>query len=420
MTKDLAYVRKQVIPKLLKHPFALPFKYPVDAITEGIYPDYFMVISHPMDLYTIKARLDHGWYWNLTHCVADINLVWRNACMYNPKDHVLHEWAVTMKSFTYSLLKRLKTHAAWKNEDRLNARNLRQCELILETILKDRSLSEPFKIIAKPNDRISGPMDLDTVERNLNSGQYPNADIFAADFRKLIGRIYRLCEENDPLVENAKELSHKFEFEFAKRILSDEDDIISDHDEEYLKGDVDEDLLNTMLKKANTIGEQLAKLIQDDKHHIESTPDQDGMDHDPAARHMDPATINMSSKELETRRDAAKDLVVKIAALDSEKLKGVVSIVRNDKSPHHISEFTKPEHDEEYLTLDFATMNFETIQNLQEYVSSLDHDDALNAIPDHDDNDDHHDHHDHDDGLNAIPDHDDHHDALNAIPALQS
>ena len=45
------------------------------------------------------------------------------------------------------------------------------------------------------------------------------------------------------------------------------------------------------------------------------------MDHDPAARHMDPATINMSSKELETRRDAAKDLVVKIAALDSEKLK---------------------------------------------------------------------------------------------------
>jgi len=396
MTKDLAYVRKQVIPKLLKHPFALPFKYPVDAITEGIYPDYFMVISHPMDLYTIKARLDHGWYWNLTHCIADINLVWRNACMYNPKDHVLHEWAVTMKSFTYSLLKRLKTHAAWKNNDRLNARNLRQCELILETILKDRSLSEPFKIIAKPNDRISGPMDLDTVERNLNSGQYPNADVFAADFRKLIGRIYRLCEENDPLVENAKELSHKFEFEFAKRILSDEE-IISDHDEEYLKGDVDEDLLNTMLKKANTIGEQLAKLIQDDKNHMESTPDPDGMD-------QDPATVNMSSKELETRRDAAKDLVVKIAALDSEKLKGVVSIVRNDKSPHHISEFTKPEHDEEYLTLDFATMNFDTIQNLQEYVSSLDHDEDHDD--DHDDDDD--DHHDH------------HHDSLNAIPALQT
>ena len=32
-------------------------------------------------------------------------------------------------------------------------------------------------------------------------------------------------------------------------------------------------------------------------------------------------------------------------------------------------------------------MNFETIQNLQEYVSSLDDDDALNAIPDHDDHD---------------------------------
>ena len=43
MTKELQYVRKHVIPKLLKNPMALPFKYPVDAITEGIFPDYFMV-----------------------------------------------------------------------------------------------------------------------------------------------------------------------------------------------------------------------------------------------------------------------------------------------------------------------------------------------------------------------------------------
>ena len=43
MTKELQELRKFVIPKLLKNPMALPFKYPVDAITEGIYPDYFMV-----------------------------------------------------------------------------------------------------------------------------------------------------------------------------------------------------------------------------------------------------------------------------------------------------------------------------------------------------------------------------------------
>jgi len=374
MTKELAYVRKQVIPKLLKHPFALPFKYPVDAITEGIYPDYFMVISHPMDLYTIKARLDHGWYWNLNHCVADINLVWRNARLYNPEDHVLHEWAVTMKNFTYSLLKRVKTNQ-WKNEDRLNARNLRQCENILETIMSDRALAEPFQIISKPDnsDRI-GPVDLDTIERNLNSGLYPNAEVFAADFRKLIGRIYRLCEEDNPLVEHAKNLSHKFEFEYAKRIQTEQDDL-SDN-EEYLKDGVDEELLKTMLKKANTIEYQLAKLIQDDKaYHMETAPDTIVMDQED----LSSATLHMSTQELETRRSAAKDLVVKIAALDSEKLKGVVTIVRADKSPHHVSEFTTPEHDEEYLTLDFATMNYDTIQNLQDYISSLDLEVALDA-----------------------------------------
>jgi len=374
MTKELAYVRKQVIPKLLKHPFALPFKYPVDAITEGIYPDYFMVISHPMDLYTIKARLDHGWYWNLNHCVADINLVWRNARLYNPEDHVLHEWAVTMKNFTYSLLKRVKTNQ-WKNEDRLNARNLRQCENILETIMSDRALAEPFQIISKPDnsDRI-GPVDLDTIERNLNSGLYPNAEVFAADFRKLIGRIYRLCEEDNPLVEHAKNLSHKFEFEYAKRIQTEQDNL-SDN-EEYLKDGVDEELLKTMLKKANTIEYQLAKLIQDDKvYHMETAQDTIVMDQE----ELSSATVHMSTQELETRRSAAKDLVVKIAALDSEKLKGVVTIVRADKSPHHVSEFTTPEHDEEYLTLDFATMNYDTIQNLQDYISSLDLEVALDA-----------------------------------------
>jgi len=374
MTKELAYVRKQVIPKLLKHPFALPFKYPVDAITEGIYPDYFMVISHPMDLYTIKARLDHGWYWNLNHCVADINLVWRNARLYNPEDHVLHEWAVTMKNFTYSLLKRVKTNQ-WKNEDRLNARNLRQCENILETIMSDRALAEPFQIISKPDnsDRI-GPVDLDTIERNLNSGLYPNAEVFAADFRKLIGRIYRLCEEDNPLVEHAKNLSHKFEFEYAKRIQTEQDNI--SENEEYLKDGVDEELLKTMLKKANTIEYQLAKLIQDDKaYHMETAPDTIVMDQE----ELSSATLHMSPQELETRRSAAKDLVVKIAALDSEKLKGVVTIVRADKSPHHVSEFTTPEHDEEYLTLDFATMNYDTIHNLQDYISSLDHEVALDA-----------------------------------------
>jgi len=374
MTKELAYVRKQVIPKLLKHPFALPFKYPVDAITEGIYPDYFMVISHPMDLYTIKARLDHGWYWNLNHCVADINLVWRNARLYNPEDHVLHEWAVTMKNFTYSLLKRVKTNQ-WKNEDRLNARNLRQCENILETIMSDRALAEPFQIISKPDnsDRI-GPVDLDTIERNLNSGLYPNAEVFAADFRKLIGRIYRLCEEDNPLVEHAKNLSHKFEFEYAKRIQTEQDNI--SENEEYLKDGVDEELLKTMLKKANTIEYQLAKLIQDDKvYHMETAQDTIVMDQE----ELSSATVHMSTQELETRRSAAKDLVVKIAALDSEKLKGVVTIVRADKSPHHVSEFTTPEHDEEYLTLDFATMNYDTIHNLQDYISSLDHEVALDA-----------------------------------------
>eukprot|EP00088_Acartia_fossae_P006288 TRINITY_DN12900_c0_g1_i1.p1 TRINITY_DN12900_c0_g1~~TRINITY_DN12900_c0_g1_i1.p1 ORF type:complete len:415 (-),score=99.92 TRINITY_DN12900_c0_g1_i1:73-1317(-) len=394
MTKELQYVRKHVIPKLLKNPMALPFKYPVDAITEGIYPDYFMVISHPMDLYTIKARLDHGWYWNLNHCVSDINLVWRNARMYNPPDHVLHEWALNLKNLTYSMLKKVKHHA-WTNEDRLNTHNLRQCENLLETVLKDRTLSEPFKIIpAAPGSQNSSGrpqnlVDLDTIERNLNSGLYPNAEAFASDFRKMISRIYRYSNEDDPIVEQAKDLSHKFEYEYAKRILTEDDDITDN--EQIFKEDMDEDVLKTMLKKAKTIEDQLAKLIQDEKAETMEVGEGD-------------EALKFSKEELEARKIIAKDLVVKIAALDSEKLKKVVSIVRNDELSQKQSSPTPPTSqenlpnfheeireqpesnddiqeegnkddidpdDEEYLTLDFGTMNYDTIMHLQEYVSSL-------------------------------------------------
>ena len=43
MTEDLAFMKRKVIPFLLNHPYSGPFRYPVNAKAEGIYPDYFKV-----------------------------------------------------------------------------------------------------------------------------------------------------------------------------------------------------------------------------------------------------------------------------------------------------------------------------------------------------------------------------------------
>ena len=49
LTEDLLVMKKKVVPFLINHPYSGPFRYPVNAKAEGIYPDYFKVcIASPL------------------------------------------------------------------------------------------------------------------------------------------------------------------------------------------------------------------------------------------------------------------------------------------------------------------------------------------------------------------------------------
>ena len=47
LTEELAFMKRKVVPFLLNHPYSGPFKLPVNAKAEGIYPDYFKVGMAP-------------------------------------------------------------------------------------------------------------------------------------------------------------------------------------------------------------------------------------------------------------------------------------------------------------------------------------------------------------------------------------
>merc|ERR1712079_308551 len=53
-----------------KHHHAWPFHFPVDTVKLGL-PDYFEIIKKPMDLGTIRKRLDNNYYWEAQECVQD-------------------------------------------------------------------------------------------------------------------------------------------------------------------------------------------------------------------------------------------------------------------------------------------------------------------------------------------------------------
>ncbi|KAI4822857.1 hypothetical protein KUCAC02_008382, partial [Chaenocephalus aceratus] len=88
-TNQLQYLLKVVVKGLWKHQFAWPFHIPVDAIKLNL-PDYYTIIKIPMDMGTIKRRLENSYYWNAQECIQDFNTMFTNCYIYNkPGDDIV-------------------------------------------------------------------------------------------------------------------------------------------------------------------------------------------------------------------------------------------------------------------------------------------------------------------------------------------
>ncbi|XP_076260775.1 homeotic protein female sterile-like isoform X4 [Rhynchophorus ferrugineus] len=82
ITNQLLFLQKTVLKAVWKHQFAWPFQQPVDAKKLNL-PDYHKIIKQPMDLGTIKKRLDSSYYWSGKECIQDFNTMFTNCYVYN-------------------------------------------------------------------------------------------------------------------------------------------------------------------------------------------------------------------------------------------------------------------------------------------------------------------------------------------------
>ncbi|XP_032021473.1 bromodomain-containing protein 3 isoform X1 [Hylobates moloch] len=88
-TNQLQYMQNVVVKTLWKHQFAWPFYQPVDAIKLNL-PDYHKIIKNPMDMGTIKKRLENNYYWSASECMQDFNTMFTNCYIYNkPTDDIV-------------------------------------------------------------------------------------------------------------------------------------------------------------------------------------------------------------------------------------------------------------------------------------------------------------------------------------------
>jgi hypothetical protein len=72
------------------------FMAPVDPVALGL-QDYFLIITKPMDLGTVKQKLHSGIYSSIDQFASDVKLVFDNAMTYNPLGTDVHKWANDMK-----------------------------------------------------------------------------------------------------------------------------------------------------------------------------------------------------------------------------------------------------------------------------------------------------------------------------------
>ncbi|XP_019449067.1 PREDICTED: transcription factor GTE4-like [Lupinus angustifolius] len=81
-----------LLEKLMKHKHGWVFNAPVDVEGLGLH-DYFTIITHPMDLGTVKSRLSKNWYKSPKEFAEDVRLTFRNAMRYNPQGQDVHVMA---------------------------------------------------------------------------------------------------------------------------------------------------------------------------------------------------------------------------------------------------------------------------------------------------------------------------------------
>ncbi|XP_026195453.1 bromodomain-containing protein 3-like isoform X3 [Anabas testudineus] len=249
-TNQLQFMQNVVIKSMWRHHFAWPFHQPVDAVTLEL-PDYHTIITSPMDLGTIKKRLENNYYWSATECGEDGSVTTQSSSVTPTKKKKgrkrkkdtnidLSSAVITSVSDLSESKRRCKSPAISPSksdcdkqeaprqepERRRLSEQLKYCEDILKELLSKKHSAyawpfyEPVDAVKLQlhdyHDIIKHSMDLSTVKKKLDGGEYQGAAGFAADIRLIFSNCYKYNPPHYDVVAKAKKLQGVFEKKFAK------------------------------------------------------------------------------------------------------------------------------------------------------------------------------------------------------------
>jgi len=139
---DLFQKCYSIISTIKSHPWSWPFIEPVDPVVLNL-PDYFIVITKPMDLGTVSKKILQGQYETIQDFAEDVRLVWKNCFTYNPPESDIVKMAQSLDAIFEEKFKKVvneTTSETYQRKIQLMEQKLMSMEKELKTLKPDSTL----------------------------------------------------------------------------------------------------------------------------------------------------------------------------------------------------------------------------------------------------------------------------------------
>nr|XP_046912927.1 LOW QUALITY PROTEIN: transcription initiation factor TFIID subunit 1-like [Dermatophagoides farinae] len=183
----LSDIFEEIWNEMRSMPDSEPFHQPVNVKTV---PDYYNIITRPMDLQSIRQNIRNKRYKNREEFLNDVNMIVKNSEIYNGPNHVLSTIARRLMELCVLKIQQ-KEEELIKLEKVINPlldEDQTAFSYILKTIVAQKlktipdtwSFHKPVnkKTVKNYYDIIKNPMDLDTLEQNATNHVYKTRETF--------------------------------------------------------------------------------------------------------------------------------------------------------------------------------------------------------------------------------------------------
>ncbi|XP_039668278.1 bromodomain testis-specific protein isoform X4 [Perca fluviatilis] len=222
VTNQLQYLEKVVIKALWGHNFSWPFRQPVDAVALRL-PDYYTIITKPMDLSTIKKRLQNKYYWQALECIQDFNAMFTNCYVYNrPGDDIVFMAQTLEKLFLQKVSQMPKEECevtAIATKETLKGRKTNAGAIKQRSFVSEVVLQQTVTVIPPDVPQFIPPIQLSAqidATKKIDQREYAIAKEFAADVRLMFSNCYKYNPPSHEVVYMARKLQEVFEARYLK------------------------------------------------------------------------------------------------------------------------------------------------------------------------------------------------------------